>query len=381
VQNEKNFFWLMIMIGIIVVFTADTIFLFLVIDDSYQDGHPVDILWITGYTIWAFMMYHILHNSRKIKLDESNGVYKIEKFQKFGVVVTLVLVNIAIAIILIGMNSFLGTKDNTILSYFSWFLMIIVIIFSGVIISLNSKLNKTLQKRTVKLEEISEDLIKAERFSAIGELSAKISHDIRNPLSIIKVAVDMISMKTQKIEGIEIENHVDMINKSISRIVHQVDDVLGFLRTKQKDLKENSLEDIVKDSLRGMTIPPQIIIKKDLKGIKFVSDYFQIQTVMINIILNAIQSLVYKGEIIISAKKINGDTIIEILDSGKGVSEENIANMFKPLFTTKQKGTGLGLSSCQTIIKSHNGVITYSNNPSTFKIVIPKLELGETDVK
>ncbi len=380
IQNEKNFFWLMIIIGIVVVFAADTIFLFLVIDDSYQDGHPVDILWITGYTIWAFMMYHILHNSRKIKSDESNGDYKIGKFQKFGVIITLALVNISIAIILIGMNYFLG-KENTILSYFSWFLMITVIIFSGIIISLNSKLNKTLQSRTIKLEKISDDLIKAERFSAIGELSSKISHDIRNPLSVIKVATDMISIKTKKIEGVGIEENVDMINKAISRIVHQIDDVLGFLRTKQKNLENNSLENIVDDSLKGMEIPAQIMIKKDLKQIEFVSDYFQIQTMLTNIILNAVQSLGNKGEITISSKKINNDIIIEISDSGKGVSEEDIENIFKPLFTTKQRGTGLGLSSCQTIIKSHNGIITYSNNPSTFKIVIPKLEIGKKDVK
>ena len=166
-----------------------------------------------------------------------------------------------------------------------------------------------------------------------------------------------------------------MINKSISRIVHQIDDVLGFLRTKPKDLGNNTLENIVNDSLKGISIPKQIIIKKDLKGINFVSDYFQIQTVLTNIILNAVQSLIDKGEIIISGKKNNGTIIIEISDSGKGVPEENIKKIFKPLFTTKQKGTGLGLSSCQTIIESHNGTITYSNNPSTFKIIIPKLEL------
>ncbi len=128
-----------------------------------------------------------------------------------------------------------------------------------------------------------------------------------------------------------------------------------------------------------MGIPAQIIIKKDLKQIKFVSDYFQIQTMLTNIILNAVQSLGDKGEIVISAKKISNDTIIKISDSGKGVPEEDIVNIFKPLFTTKQRGTGLGLSSCQTIIKSHNGIITYSNNPSTFKIVIP--ELGGKNVK
>ncbi len=100
-----------------------------------------------------------------------------------------------------------------------------------------------------------------------------------------------------------------------------------------------------------------------------------------NIILNAVQSLVDKGEIVISGKKINDDTVIEISDSGKGVPEENLENIFQPLFTTKQKGTGLGLSSCQTIIKSHNGSVTYSNNPSTFKILIPKLKLGTKNVK
>jgi signal transduction histidine kinase len=383
IKGKKNFFWLMILAGIIVVLVADTLFLFLIIDDSYTDGHPVDILWITSYTIWAFMMYYILYNSRKNNSDELKNIYEkytMEKFQKVGVVVTLVLVNISMAIILISMNSLIGVSaGSTSLSYFSWVLMTIMVIFSGIIVILNSKLNNLLQRRTQVLEKTTEDLIKAERFSAIGEVSAKISHDIRNPLNAIKISTNIISIKTKEIEELKIDEHIDIINQAIARIVHQVDEVLGFLKTRKKRLENNSLDDIVNDSLKDLEISEQLIIKKDILPISFVSDYFQIQTVLTNIILNAIQALENKGKITISGKIINTDVVVEISDSGKGISEKNIKNIFKPLFTTKQTGTGLGLSSCQTIIESHNGSITYSNNPSTFKIIIPQLKMDKNN--
>jgi signal transduction histidine kinase len=72
---------------------------------------------------------------------------------------------------------------------------------------------------------------------------------------------------------------------------------------------------------------------------------------------------------------------VTVTDQGIGIPQDHLSKIFDPYFTTKQKGTGLRLSSCQTIIESHNGSITYSNNPSTFKILIPKLELGTKNVK
>jgi hypothetical protein len=70
ISNKRSFFWLMILIGMLIMITADSAFLFLVIIDQYQDGHPVDILWVTSYTIWSFMLIYIISKSRKDKESE-----------------------------------------------------------------------------------------------------------------------------------------------------------------------------------------------------------------------------------------------------------------------------------------------------------------------
>ena len=109
ISTKSNFFWLMILLGIIILIMADNIFLFLVINDEYVDGHPVDILWISGYTIWAFMMFYSIvqsktHNDENIKkIDKKHDVKNIEKH---GVLYILILINVTIVVLLIQINNF-----------------------------------------------------------------------------------------------------------------------------------------------------------------------------------------------------------------------------------------------------------------------------------
>ena len=70
ISKKEDFFWIMIISGIIIMLVADTGFLFLVINDEYEDGHPIDILWVSAYTIWAFMMLYIIIQSKKSKIEE-----------------------------------------------------------------------------------------------------------------------------------------------------------------------------------------------------------------------------------------------------------------------------------------------------------------------
>jgi len=149
VSDRKSFFWLMILAGMIIMLAADTAFLFLVINDEYVDGHPVDILWITSYTIWAFMMFYAIMESRYQK--ESQETYKkfgTKKFEKYGVLIGLILINTTVAILLVGINFFIHPEKEDSLEFISWILVMMVIIFSSIVILLNSKLNKTLQNRT-----------------------------------------------------------------------------------------------------------------------------------------------------------------------------------------------------------------------------------------
>ena len=101
-----------------------------------------------------------------------------------------------VGIILISMNYYLETNpEENITTYFSWTLIMLVVIFSSFVIVLNSKLNITLQKRSRILEKTTENLVKAERFSAIGTLASRLAHDLRNPLGIIMTSNSMIKKK------------------------------------------------------------------------------------------------------------------------------------------------------------------------------------------
>ena len=101
-------------------------------------------------------------------------------------------------------------------------------------------------------------------------------------------------------------------------------------------------------------------------------DTKQIEVVFSNILLNSVQAMENSGEIKIRITENDENVSIEIEDSGPGIPEDKIEQIFEPLFTTKSSGTGLGLVSSKNIVEQHNGTITVKNNPTNFEIKLPK---------
>jgi len=382
ISNRRSFFWIMIIVGLLIMIIADTGFLYLVIDDEYVDGHPIDILWISSYTIWAFMMFHIIIKSNHYKeKKEFTEIYKKDsskKLEKFGVILGLVVINATVVLLLIGVNLGIQPSSNDqILPFFSWILAMMIVIFSSIVILLNSKLNKTLQKRTRQLEDTTSELIKSERFSAIGELASRISHDIRNPLSNIHMSIELIknSAPETKVDDDSINEKLELVAKNVDRISHQVNDVLGFVQNRQLKRENFNISSCLHESIESLHIPNNIVIKSP-KLEKIVSaDFFQLQIVFNNLLLNGIQAIgTDNGEILIHFSEDNNYEMIEFENSGPSISEEILPHIFDSLVTTKQVGTGLGLVSCKTIIENHKGHITVRNNPTVFTITLPKLK-------
>ena len=345
ILNKRNLFWGGILIGILVLIAADVIFLFAVIDDTYVDGHPVDILFISSYTVWMFVMYYIINNSRfgnkkEVSITE-NKKYKINKFEKYGVIITIITINVMVGIILISMNYYLETNpEENITTYFSWTLIMLVVIFSSFVIVLNSKLNITLQKRSRILEKTTENLVKAERFSAIGTLASRLAHDLRNPLGIIMTSNSMIKKKST---DEQILKNTEFISRSVNRMEHQINNVLDFVRVHPIKIEESSIHELIHDSLKNMQIPEGVII---------ITIVF-VLLIPVNVFATDI-------------------TITEIETNPKDIPEDLMEKVFEPLFTTKHQGTGLGLASCKQIIHEHQGTIHVENNPTTFVIKIPR---------
>jgi signal transduction histidine kinase len=224
------------------------------------------------------------------------------------------------------------------------------------------------------VEEKTHEILKSERLSAIGELSGRLAHDLRNPLSVMKMSVDLLKQNSadSKISDPKVAKRIDLIEKSIERISHQVDDVLGYVRHSPLKLTNVSVRELVKSSMEKINVPSDVTFTISGDDMKIDCDEDKLDAVFINLIVNSIQAMHHGGKIEIKIHNKDNMIILQFIDSGKGIIEVNLEKVFEPLFTTKQKGTGLGLASCKNIIEQHQGEISVKNNPTTFTIKMPK---------
>ena len=378
IKKKTNPFWMMILIGILLFIAADTAFLFLESTSGYPPHHPIEILWLLSYLIWFYSLWRSVYYSKYVfgTNDEISDYHKYEtqKLTKYGIIIFLIVINITVVIVLLSMQHLQSSETNSgLLNYFSIILVMLLVIFSTVIVLLSNILQKNLERKTIELKNLSEESIKSERLSAIGELSARLAHDLRNPLSVIKMSVDLLknTPSDSKISDSQITSRIDLIDKSVDRIAHQVDDVLDYVRHSPLKISHVFLRQLILSSIEKIKIPKDIQIKIFEKNIEIDCDPIKLEAVFINIIMNAIQAISDTGKIEINMSEKDNLIIIQFIDSGDGLSDENINKIFEPLFTTKQKGTGLGLAICKNIIEQHGGTILAKINPTTFVITLP----------
>lgn len=232
-----------------------------------------------------------------------------------------------------------------------------------------------LEEMTKKISELSHfqsELFKAERLSAIGEMSARLAHDMRNPLSIIKNSIELVKIKHSGKIPDDLYKLFLSIENASSRLVFQLDDVLNFVRSSPLDATNHSLSAILESSLDDIVMPDKIIIQKPDRDVSLFCDAEKIKAVFTNLIVNAIQAMDNCGTIMIKFGQTDSEAMFTVQDSGPGIPDSAFEKIFEPLFTTKSRGTGLGLPAVKMIIQQHQGTITVSNKPTTFLIVLPK---------
>ncbi|TBR12036.1 MAG: sensor histidine kinase [Candidatus Nitrosotenuis sp.] len=219
--------------------------------------------------------------------------------------------------------------------------------------------------------EIAEYKSKSDKLAAIGELAARIAHDLRNPLSVIKVTSEILQMQNQDLSEREKETFEKQKN-AIDRMSHQIDEVLDFVRSTPVTKQPVEFSKMITNVLSNILVPKRVKIIKPDRDLILKCDPVQIEVVIANLLRNAIDAVENDGIISIKLSEEPNYHIISIEDTGPGIPEENLQKIFEPLFTTKQKGTGLGLASCKNIVEQHNGIIIAENNPTAFTIRLPK---------
>ena len=217
--------------------------------------------------------------------------------------------------------------------------------------------------------ELREKLLKNEKLVTIGELSARLAHDIRNPLSIIQVSLENLKLMaaTKDID----KKHFDRVERAISRISHQIEDVLSFIKKEPMRFEKSSISEIIADALDSINLPDSVLLDISKNDFELYCDKKRLPVALTNLILNSIQAISGQGTIKIGCEKNDDNITITIEDSGKGIPTNMLEDIFEPLFTTKQQGTGLGLASVKSIIQGHGGTISATSPPTVFTIILP----------
>lgn len=211
------------------------------------------------------------------------------------------------------------------------------------------------------------------KFTVVGEMSSKMVHDIKNPLTVIKVQVDLLKLRYSKEEDATLLSSLDRMAQAVNGISNQINDILNFIRETPSAFENNSIMKMLNDSIACINKPNNITIELPENDLTIPCDATKLQRVFSNILVNSIQALEKGGTITVQISERDGDVLVQISDSGPGIPPEVLPKIFDPLFTTKGDGTGLGLSTCKKIVEEeHDGSISVTNNPTTFTIRIPK---------
>ena len=241
--------------------------------------------------------------------------------------------------------------------------------FNVMITSIKKKIEIEKELSAAKTE------LKNDKLTTIGNLAAKMAHDLRNPLSLLKTTHELTKLRRPPHTVDEkTKRHYKMTDEAISKMTHQLNNVMDFVRIKSLKIENILLNEIIDSAINSLKIPQNITIHKKMNpDVKIQCDREAIEIVFANLLSNSIHAIDKKeGTIIIRIKESTENISIEFEDNGTGISDENIHKIFDPLFTTKSFGTGLGLSSCKSIIEQHGGTLSVKNHPTVFTITLSK---------
>lgn len=231
--------------------------------------------------------------------------------------------------------------------------------------SYSERLEILVEERTMKLKE-------AERLAGIGETTAMVGHDLRNPLQAI---TGIFSILKESIQNDQDVMMIDRIERNLSYMNKIVSDLQSYAKPLTLNLANINFYNYVEKIVSTLTVPENIEIIIDVpSAAELHLDPGLFERVLNNIITNSIQAMPDGGKIIIKSEEEDDNFIIQILDQGVGMPEEVKENIFTPLFTTKAKGTGLGLAVCKRIIEAHNGGIGFTSvlgKGTVFTIKLP----------
>lgn len=223
-----------------------------------------------------------------------------------------------------------------------------------------------IQKRAMERLRLKERLAHAERLSSMGEMAAGISHEIRNPLGIIRSSAELLKKKVAKVDP---ENSIpDIIVEEASRLNRIITDFINYAKPRRPKFAGCQVPEVVDKNiafLEAQINEQGYVIKKNYQNSvpEIMADSTMLYQAFLNVLINSMQAMPDGGRILIEVS--GGDHLVTVNfdDEGQGIPHENLEKIWDPFFTTKEMGTGLGLGIVKNIIESHGGSIQIVNRP------------------
>jgi len=261
-------------------------------------------------------------------------------------------------------------------------------IFTGSMSERERKQREELVRTTQRLTEVYQELQRnfeqmkrAERLYALGQLSAGLAHEIRNPLASIAGAAGILRRRGH--EDQKNAECLDIISRECQRLNQLLTNFLDFARPREPRYQHvevsrllDSVMDLACHAIGKQSIEMRRELEAPLPPVE--CDPELLKQVLLNLIINAIQAMPGGGEVRVAARSQGEKLLIQVIDQGCGISPEDRDKIFDPFFTTKENGTGLGLSVAHQIIEQHGGILTAEANPDrgmAFSVLLP-LEHG-----
>ncbi|OGC22994.1 hypothetical protein A2291_00900 [candidate division WOR-1 bacterium RIFOXYB2_FULL_42_35] len=229
---------------------------------------------------------------------------------------------------------------------------------------------RSYEKIRVDLEATERQLERSSRLASIGTLTAGVTHEIRNPLTVIRTETERLTKQPRDADYLK--QYSDLMLKHIERITGIIHRMLTLAKDKPQQEVDVNLNEVIEVSLELVPLK-RIVLKKELRVIPPIKgDNEGLQEVFVNLIQNALNSMPDQGTITLRTYLEDGRVVAEVEDTGKGIPDDIKEKIFDPFFSTRHEGTGLGLSIAYRIIRSHGGdikVTSQEGKGTTFKLV------------
>lgn len=236
--------------------------------------------------------------------------------------------------------------------------LLVIGLINTMAIALGAKLNEGIIERSKMKEEIQ----RAEKLNTLGELAASIAHEVRNPLTVVKGFLQLM----QQEEVGKNYQYLSLVLGELGRAESIINDYLNFAKPKFEKIEEFQLTGVISEVvllLDPFAVKQGVQLDSELDPSEFtlMSDRNQLKQVLVNLIKNAIEATPEGGKVTIHSKSYNNHASIQISDTGKGMTHEQLSRIGTLFYTTKDKGTGLGTSVSLRIIEKMNGKVSYTS--------------------